>query len=701
MKKKNEELLNEYEKISRKVNEIEDELKREKLLHSKKELEFQKIQKSTLLELFRPSLFKRKIRTIGSYLLGRRNRKQLYSKVYKQKQAMNDLKPYIKLLYNDGFVEEVVRELTVMYQKTTNKYLKTSIAWELGLYYANKKSIYHTNTALTYIQQAKKNVTNTELFRQMTIVEAECYEQLNKLDEAKLLLTKLQNKDSHPDISLALANTISDINEKLIHVNKVYEQYSLQPIFFGQGDNVSYDDLQTKDMDHQVLNGPKISVILPAYNCENEIKTAIESLLDQTWKNIEVLIVDDCSTDGTFNVAKEYEQKDKRIKVLQTPENSGPYVARNLALEIANGEYITVNDADDWSHIQKLEIQVKHLIINPTIIANTSQLSRLTEDLLFYRRGTRGRYLFSNMSSLMFRRKEVLETIGYWDSVRFAADGEYKRRMTLAFGNEAVVDLETGPLSLPRQAAGSLTSSSSFGYNGYFIGARKEYVESFTYHHSTNQLYYPKTQKKRLFPIPYPMKPNQPSPNRIVTVDIIIVADFTRLKRKMKQQIIHDIEMNKQLGYKTGLIQMHIYDTEKSNSFDKDIRKIIDGELVRMIVYGEHIQSILTIVYDLRTLHVKQEYIPLVKTVNTLVIIDEKPTMKYNDKVIKSYQFRLCTKQIMGYFNKRGRWYPYDEKVREQLKHKEMKEIRLAKENWFEDNIPYMYEKIIKDWMIK
>src|SRR5699024_4636707 len=138
MKKKNEELLNENQKNSKKMNKNEDELKREKLLHSKKELEFQKIQKSTLLELFRPSLFKRKIRTIGSYLLGRRNRKQLYSKVYKQKQAMNDLKPYIKLLYNDGFVEEVVRELTVMYQKTTNKYLKTSIAWELGLYYANK-----------------------------------------------------------------------------------------------------------------------------------------------------------------------------------------------------------------------------------------------------------------------------------------------------------------------------------------------------------------------------------------------------------------------------------------------------------------------------------------------------------------------------------------------------------------------------------
>src|SRR5699024_12155822 len=92
------------------------------------------------------------------------------------------------------------------------------------------------------------------------------------------------------------------------------------------------------------------------------------------------------------------------------------------------------------------------------------------------------------MSSLMFRREEVLEEIGYWDNVRFAADGEYKRRMTLAFGKDAVIDLETGPLSLPRQTETSLTGSSAFGYNGYFTGARREYVASFTQDRKSTRL---------------------------------------------------------------------------------------------------------------------------------------------------------------------------------------------------------------------
>src|SRR5699024_11366408 len=80
----------------------------------------------------------------------------------------------------------------------------------------------------------------------------------------------------------------------------------------------------------------------------------------------------------------------------------------------------------------------------------------------------------------IFRREPVLEKIGYWDEVRFAADGEFKRRLIQAFGKEAVIDLETGPLSLPEQSSTSLTGSSAFGYAGFFMGARKEDVDSFT-----------------------------------------------------------------------------------------------------------------------------------------------------------------------------------------------------------------------------
>src|SRR5699024_10388587 len=99
-----------------------------------------------------------------------------------------------------------------------------------------------------------------------------------------------------------------------------------------------------------------------------------------------------------------------------------------------------VNDADDWSHEKKIATQVTHLLKNPSYIANSSAHARLTEDLKLYRRGTPGRYIFPNMSSIMFRREPVLEKLGFWDSVRFAADGEFKRRLIKVFGKDSFID---------------------------------------------------------------------------------------------------------------------------------------------------------------------------------------------------------------------------------------------------------------------
>src|SRR5699024_1158905 len=159
-------------------------------------------------------------------------------------------------------------------------------------------------------------------------------------------------------------------------------------------------------------------------------------------------------------------------------------------------------DADDWSHEKKIEIQVRHLIENTHIMANTSEHARLTEDLTLYRSGTPGRYIFHNMSSTMLRRKQVMDKLGYLVSLRFAADGEFKRRLLKEFGKDSFVDLTSGPLSLPRQAVSSLTSSSAFGYNGFFMGVRKEYVESLEhYHHEADSLYYEYPLKERPFPV--------------------------------------------------------------------------------------------------------------------------------------------------------------------------------------------------------
>ncbi len=90
-----------------------------------------------------------------------------------------------------------------------------------------------------------------------------------------------------------------------------------------------------------------ISIILPVYNAQDYIEKCLNSLLAQTYPNIEILCVDDCSTDTSLKIINDIAQKDARIKVLSTKTNSGPATARNLGLDNAHGEFIMFCDNDD------------------------------------------------------------------------------------------------------------------------------------------------------------------------------------------------------------------------------------------------------------------------------------------------------------------------------------------------------------------
>lgn len=94
------------------------------------------------------------------------------------------------------------------------------------------------------------------------------------------------------------------------------------------------------------MNNPKISVIVPVHNLENYIEKTVTQLINQTYKNLEIILVDDGSTDNSFEICKKLEQKDNRIVVLHK-ENGGVSSARNLGIEKASGEYISFCDGDD------------------------------------------------------------------------------------------------------------------------------------------------------------------------------------------------------------------------------------------------------------------------------------------------------------------------------------------------------------------
>lgn len=104
-----------------------------------------------------------------------------------------------------------------------------------------------------------------------------------------------------------------------------------------------------------------VSIITPNYNCARFIAQTIESVLAQTHTDWEMLIVDDCSTDGSYEIALEYAARDPRIKVMRNERNSGAAVSRNRALDAAQGEYIAFLDSDDLWEPCKLERQIKFM----------------------------------------------------------------------------------------------------------------------------------------------------------------------------------------------------------------------------------------------------------------------------------------------------------------------------------------------------
>lgn len=104
-----------------------------------------------------------------------------------------------------------------------------------------------------------------------------------------------------------------------------------------------------------------VSVIIPVYNVENYLRECLNSVIDQSYSNMEILLIDDGSTDNSGKVCDEYAQKDKRIKVIHK-ENGGVSSARNLGLDIAQGEYIAFIDSDDRVHetyIEKLYKKIR------------------------------------------------------------------------------------------------------------------------------------------------------------------------------------------------------------------------------------------------------------------------------------------------------------------------------------------------------
>ena len=181
---------------------------------------------------------------------------------------------------------------------------------------------------------------------------------------------------------------------------------------------------------------PRISILMSVYNGIPYLQESIESVLNQSFTNFEFIIIDDCSTDNTWDILRKYAKKDSRIKLYKNRENLGLTKSLNKGLNLATGEYIARQDADDISLPKRLEKQVELLNFHPDYILASCDIelidakgSTIAIDRRSCKPGLVAWYLLfynhiAGHSQVMFRKEPVINLGGYLSTRRYSQDYE-------------------------------------------------------------------------------------------------------------------------------------------------------------------------------------------------------------------------------------------------------------------------------------
>ena len=130
------------------------------------------------------------------------------------------------------------------------------------------------------------------------------------------------------------------------------------------------------------MNRVKISVIIAIYNVEKYLKKCLDSIVNQTLKDIEIILIDDGSSDSSLSICKEYAKNDKRIKII-IQENQGAAIARNKGIELATGDYLSIIDSDDYFDLQMLEKLYNKAVSNnlDITICHSQEINDLNKEI--------------------------------------------------------------------------------------------------------------------------------------------------------------------------------------------------------------------------------------------------------------------------------------------------------------------------------
>ena len=415
------------------------------------------------------------------------------------------------------------------------------------------------------------------------------------------------------------------LDEWLEHVNAVFRAGGIETIDVVPGTDPAMDRIRCQPVS-TVADGPKVTVILPTFDPDERVVTAVESLVGQSYRNLEILIMDDFSPASSAAALDRWSERDPRIKVVHLPENRGSYKARNVAVaDHATGEFITVHDDDDWSHPRKIELQVQHLLDHPQEPANMSMLSRATPDLVFTRINNNPLFTQPNFSSLMIRRS-AFDTLGFWDVVNRSADAEMRDRI-MAWSGRPVPAVGDVPMSFLRVRSTSLTAGEIF--KGYVDPRRMWYQRLSRASHARRNdagesLWVgPDVRDERPFTAPIGLIGSK-NAGVVQEVDIVYATDF-RFPGGNSSVTVREIEALVAHGYKIGLAQLDSPLLAPANVVHPEVVALADHPDVAVLSLLDDVRAGLTIVRHPTVLQYARPDRSSILTERLVVVVNHPP----------------------------------------------------------------------------
>lgn len=490
-----------------------------------------------------------------------------------------------------------------------------------------------------------------------TIIKSNEKDKNRRLNHWLLLINAL-----HPKSGNKIENWLSELN-------KVFVEKKLEGVKLSNDDKKIFYRLGASQKTRK--KGVKLSVLMPVYSPNESTLLAINSILNQTWENIELIVVDDATpyslyNDKIFSEIKEIVDRDTRVEIVFNKENRGAYHVRNTAYDLATGKYVTVADKDDWHHPNKYEIQIDDLEQNPKKIANIVSWARVNEDMEFVARWGPDRIAHPSFASLMFRREKVKKDIGYWDTVRKSADGEFKMRLQKFYGIKLNPILDV-PLAFSLMANDNLTSE-DLGM-GYESNDRAFYMRSFEAWHnkidSIDSLYVSFPQEKRKFPAPKSFLPIKEKNTQVY--DVVFMSEYG-FEAGNNTVLINEIKACLKIGLKVGVIMLqnfYIESAAKRHFTDEIYKLIFSNEIHRLTLEDDATIKLLLVRWPTILQYVGSKKSQL-SAQRILIVANHAPYDEINNR--RSYDVNKVSHNIRFLFDQYPIWAPESEQILPMIK---------------------------------